>query len=236
MRPKTLQRPERPSDPPPRRRRRGWAALGVVLLVGAVGAVFLLYYPLDPLRLPHLPNAPLKLPQFGTHSDPAKSRPGASPALRPPEKLTGFGASEQSWNQTHKRVADTNSYDADDSLPAVEVHHARYASVEMVQGRVVGFVMVFHSGTPIAEARQQVMLQLPHDAVVVKFSEEARCAQMEAQSSTLARALDSLDAEGRVYVHFVSANPDLSWGYNPADVRVAQIDRNPGFARSNVSC
>jgi hypothetical protein len=96
--------------------------------------------------------------------------------------------------------------------------------------------MVFHPGTRIAQARHEIMLELPPDAVVVRFSEEATCAQMDVNSPTLARALANLDLEGRAYVHFMTAKPDFTWGYNPADVTVAQIERTPAFARSSAVC
>jgi hypothetical protein len=213
-------------------------ALGVVLLLGGLGmGLVLLYFPVGPDTLRHLPIGPITLPHFSAGPDAAKSRPTSAPsALVPEDKLTSFGASEQSWNRAHRRIAGTNGYDPDETLPAVDVHHGRYSSVEMVDGRVVGFVMAFHPGTPIARARREIMLEFPPDASVVRFTEEAKCAQMDVNSPTLARALGSLDLEGRAYVHFMTANPNFTWGYNPAEVTAVQIERNPMFARSNFSC
>jgi hypothetical protein len=141
--------------------------------------------------------------------------------------LTSFGATEQSWNQAHQRVLGTNVYDPDDTLPAIDVHHGRYFAIETVDERVVGLAMAFHTGTPIERAKTEILGAFPPDTQVVWFKETPSCAQMELKSSTIAQALGKLDLEGWAYVRFVTVKPDFTWGYDSANVTVAQVERNP---------
>ena len=212
-------------------------ALGVALLLSVLGTgLVLLYLPLGLGTLQQIPIRPSSWPQLSSGPGVSKSRPTSVPTL-PQDTFVGFGASEQSWNRTHRRIGETNSYDPDETLPAVEIHRGRYFAVEMVNGRVVGFAMAFHAATTMLQARSQIMLEFPPDTKVIQFKEEAQCAEMEVNSSSLARTLGNLDMEGQAYIHFMTANPDFTWSYNPSDVTAAQIDRHRKFARSiNSSC
>ena len=220
----------RPEDPPPRRRRRGFATIGVALFaLGIVGVGTMLYFPAWLPRAIHLPSDVRSLARLPMGNSPARKPLPAppSPSLQTPAtQLTSFGATEQAWSQAHQRVSGTNDYDPDETLPAVDVHRSRYFAVETVNDRVVGFSMTFHAGTPIEQAKSELLLAFPPDTQIAWLKETASCAQMEVKSPTVGQALGTLDLEGWAYIHFVTAKSDFTWGYDPTSVTVAQVERN----------
>jgi hypothetical protein len=153
--------------------------------------------------------------------------------------ITGFGATNAAWNQTH--VQDPNSapgaaYDPDPSLPNVNGHTAaRYYAVIHEDGHVLGYEYRFHP-LPISLVKALVLLEFPSDVHVVWFrAVGASCAQMLVRSPTVGRALGTKkigDPKGVALIEFSSGA--LEDSYNARSVNDALFMLYPFVSKSGA--
>jgi hypothetical protein len=119
----------------------------------------------------------------------------AAEAAKTSNGLTGFGATNASWNHHHR--ADTrfdpgSAYDPDPSLGDHQRFDSRYYAVNHEAGRVTNYSMRFPSRTGVGNAKASILSsEFPPDAKIVWFKRKGTCAQMYVRSAKLARATHS---------------------------------------------
>ncbi|HMI99248.1 MAG TPA: hypothetical protein VK488_05390 [Gaiellaceae bacterium] len=144
--------------------------------------------------------------------------------------LTGFGATDEAWNQNHdedSRFEAGSSYDPDPSLGDGERFNDRYYSVIHGDGRVLGYSMRFPSQTGVEEAKSMMLAsEFPSDAKIAWFKRLNSCAQMFVQSRTVARAVNA----GALVEFSSGAAGDH---YAPSNVSEAILIALPAPAKGN---
>ena len=145
--------------------------------------------------------------------------------------ITGFGATDAVWNQTHKAVAGFTPgavYDADPSLPKVNGNTgARYNLVDHTNGHVDMYEYHFANMSISAAKANVLRTQFPSDVRIAWFVRMDTCAKMMVRSAKLARAIGTAleDKKGTALIEFSSGvNEDT---YNPQSVNDALLMLSP---------
>lgn len=148
----------------------------------------------------------------------------------PADAITGFGATDASWNAHH--TADTEfapgaAYNPDPNLPQVNGHTgAHYVATNHTDGRVLGYTMNLMPDTGITEAKASVISEFPSDASIVWFGVKDSCAQMEVKSAILGFALKDPaigDAGGLAFVELDTVRSDGSSTYDANNINEALL-------------
>jgi hypothetical protein len=150
------------------------------------------------------------------------SKTSAKPRHSEPDYgLSGFGATDGAWNNSHtpdRKFAPNAVYNPDPAVPT----GADYNQVLHDDGHVTGYDLHF-VGQPISEAKAAVFAnELPRDATSRWFAVKDTCAQMLVHSATLGKALGSKalgDGQGIVLVEFSSGTNEDH--YSPESVNDA---------------
>ena len=113
----------------------------------------------------------------------AKATATQAPTASPSPDITGFGATDASWNAHHTADLDFAPgavYDADANLPKINGHTgARYVATNHSNGRVLAYSMNLMPGTTIVAAKASLLTEFPLDASFLWFSVKDTCAQLE---------------------------------------------------------
>lgn len=141
----------------------------------------------------------------------------------PTDRLTGFGASDTSWDSGHRadpRFAPGSAYDPDPSVGTAD-HDNRYYAVIHNHGRVVGYSMQMPNGTPIVLAKEIMLREFPRDVQTRWFVIRDSCAQMAVRSQTLSDSL--APSQGSVGDVVITLDTVTSQGpsYEPSNVNDA---------------
>src|SRR5487761_32961 len=146
----------------------------------------------------------------------------AAPTKSPSSALTGFGATDAAWNAHH--TADTDfavgaAYNPDPNLPKINGHTgAHYVATNHSNGRVLGYMMNFTSGTSVATAKTSVLQEFPADASIIWFAVRDSCAQLEVKSAMLGAELGDPqigDPDGLAFVEVDTVHSDGTATYDP---------------------
>jgi hypothetical protein len=155
------------------------------------------------------------------------------PAKEQKADLTGFGATDEAWNEHHEedpRFDSGSSYDPDPSLGDSVRFNDRYYGVDHESGRVYGYSMRFPSQTGVREAKSVILAsEFPRDAKIAWFKVKDSCAQMFVRSRKVARALHG----GGALVEFSSG--EAGDYYESSNVSDAILIGLPGLGKG-VGC
>jgi hypothetical protein len=131
----------------------------------------------------------------------------SSPAQESPP-LSGFGASIAAWNKAHPSTNDAGQPATCCYGPLVN-GHPKWASVAVVRGQVIAYVLALNPG-PASAAKEAVKKEIPSDSVLVSDSVQRVCELVVYRSDSLDRVLRAAGVgqqdPGRIEVILTSAN------------------------------
>lgn len=224
--------------PPSRKRRNRIIALGAV---GAVVLASIIYGVITDSQKPTPtaaqptattastpPAAPTTATTAAT-SVPAQSPP-SSQAPPPPVALTGYAATLDAWEATHKPDPDFapgTVYNPDPSLPKVNGHTgAKYTTVFPLGGRVTNYTVNF-APTSLEGAQAIIAGELPPDAHILWTNRVGTCVQVEYGSATVHAALGNTEV-GDALAEYSDVRPDGTSTPGPTRFNQVLLSNLPG--------
>jgi hypothetical protein len=149
--------------------------------------------------------------------------------------ITGYGATQNDWNNNHQADTRYDSgavYDPTPGLGSDDRHNAKYYLVSTQNGRILTYEIRLPNQSNLAAARAEVMQEFPADAKVVWQQTADQCSQMEVSSAMLGSASvlgskDIGDSLGQVFVEFqtdTTSTASLNSYYDASNVNLATLN------------
>ncbi len=158
--------------------------------------------------------------------------------------LTGYGATNTAWNETHTEVAGYAHeavYNPNSSLPEVDGREGdEYGDVRHSDGHVIGYEYHFVRKSSVAARREILAEQFPPDATIYDDEMLGTCELMLIKSRTLVRALGlptSTVAAAQIDLETGHDENDQEQPFDPSSVDGALVTEGyPGIENIKPEC
>ena len=149
--------------------------------------------------------------------------------------LTGMGELQSKWNATHQKQSGPGGNYGAQVPDGTGGFQPEWGQVLFGDGRVTAFTLELYPPTSLAEAKQDVMEQIPPDSVTTLFqvihdSSGNSCAFWNLQSPTLAKVIGpppAGDTNGDIGVDLYTNGPNATIAYDPSNLNVADVSLAP---------